>query len=104
MFILLQCHEDISRPKKTKKNPSKSAIGVLKILVAHNFSKLTQLKPYISMYKPVFICLSETYLNFSVPDSLLEIDGYNLVRADHSNDTKKVEFVFTIRSLFLLES
>ena len=56
------------------------------------------------MYKPVFICLSETYLNFSVPDSLLEIDGYNLVCADHSNDTKKVEFVFTIRSLFLLES
>ena len=44
---------------------------------------------HISMYKHDFICLSETYLDSSVPDSLLEIDGYNLVRADHPNDTKR---------------
>ena len=40
------------------------------------------------MYKHDFICLSETYLRSSVPYSFLEIDGYNLVRADHPNDTK----------------
>ena len=40
------------------------------------------------MYKNDFICLSETYLDSQVPDSLLEIDGYNLVHADYSNDTK----------------
>ena len=41
------------------------------------------------MYKHDFLCLLETYLDSSVPDSLLEIDGYNLVRADHPNDTKR---------------
>ena len=42
------------------------------------------------MYKHDFICLSETYLDSAIPDSLLEIDGYNLVRADHPNNIKKV--------------
>ena len=41
------------------------------------------------MYKHGFICLLETYLDSSVPDSLLKIDGYNLVCADHPNDTKR---------------
>ena len=41
------------------------------------------------MYKHDFICLSETYLDSTIPDSLLEIDGYNLVRADHPNNIKK---------------
>ena len=41
------------------------------------------------MYNHNFICLSETYLDFSTPDGLLEIDGYNLVRADHPNNIKR---------------
>ena len=41
------------------------------------------------MYKHDFICLSETYLDSSTPDSLLEIDGYILVRADHPNNIKR---------------
>ena len=41
------------------------------------------------MYKHDFICLSETYLDSTIPDSLLEIDGYNLVRADHPNNIKR---------------
>ena len=32
---------------------------------------------------------SETYLDSTIPDSLLEIDGYNLVRADHPNNIKR---------------
>ena len=47
------------------------------------------MKAYISMYKHDFICLSETYLDSSTPDSLLEIDGYILVRADHPNNIKR---------------
>ena len=42
------------------------------------------------MYKHDFICLSETYLDSSTPDGLLEIDGCNLVRADHPNNIKRV--------------
>ena len=41
------------------------------------------------MYKHDFICLSETYLDSSTPDSLLEIDGYILVCADHPNNIKR---------------
>ena len=41
------------------------------------------------MYKQDFICLSDTYLNSSVSDNLLKIDGYNLVRPDHPNDTRR---------------
>ena len=41
------------------------------------------------MFKHDFICLREAYLDSSVPDKLLEIDGYNLVHADHPNDTRR---------------
>ena len=41
------------------------------------------------MPKHDFICLSETYLDSSTPDGLLEIDGYILVRADHTNNIKR---------------
>ena len=41
------------------------------------------------MYKRYFICLLETYLDSTIPDSLLEIDGYDLVRADHPNNIKR---------------
>ena len=32
--------------------------------------------------------MSETYLNSATPKNLLEIEGYNLVRADHLNNVK----------------
>ena len=41
------------------------------------------------MYKHDFIFLSETYLDSSIPDGLLEIDGYNLVHAEHSSNIKR---------------
>ena len=43
------------------------------------------------MYKNDFICLSETYLDSSTPNRLLEIGGYILVRADHPNNIKRGE-------------
>ena len=57
----------------------------LNSLSARNFSKITQLKAYILIYKHYFTCLSETYLDSSTPDGLLKIDGYNLVREDYLN-------------------
>ena len=41
------------------------------------------------MCKHYFMCLSETFLDSSTPDNLLEIDGYILVRADHPNNIKR---------------
>ena len=63
--------------------------GYSNSVTAQNFSKLTQLKAYISTYKYDFICLSKTFLDSSTPDNLVDIQGYNLVRTDHLDNTKR---------------
>ena len=91
LFVLLQCHGDIELnpgPKNLKTKLFSVCHWNLNSLTAHNYSKLTQLKAYISLYKYDFICLSETYLDSTTTDNLLEIDGYNLVQADHPNNIK----------------
>ena len=59
-------------------------------LPVHNFSKMLVLKAYNAIYKYSFICLSETYLESSIPSDhiSLELEGYNLVPADHPNNVK----------------
>ena len=92
IFVLLLCRGDIESnpgPKKLKKSYLSVYHWNLNSLSAHSFSKLTQMKAYISMYKHDFIYLSDTYLDSSTPDSLLEIDGYILVRVDHSNNINR---------------
>ena len=92
IFALLLCHGDTEinpGPKKFKKKSLSVCHWNLNSLSAHNFSKRTQLKAYTSIYKHDFICLSETYLDSSIPDSFLEIDRYDLVRSDHPNDIKR---------------
>ena len=67
-------------------------------LCARNFIKLSLLRAYISINKIDIICLSETYLNSSIPsdDDNLELPGYNLVRADNPTNTKRGGFAFII--------
>ena len=92
IFPLLLCHGDIEinpGPKKFKKNSLSICRWNRNSLSAHNFSKLTQLIAYTSIYKHDFICLSETYLDSSIPDSFLEIDGYDLIRSGHPNDIER---------------
>ena len=65
IFVFLQCHGDIELnpgPRKPKSNNFSVCHWNLNSLSAHNFTKLTQLKAYNSIYKYDFICLSETYL------------------------------------------
>ena len=92
MIIFLQRHGDIELnpgPRKSKENALSVCHWNLNSISAHNFSKLTQLKAYISTYKYDFICLSETYLDSSIPNNLIDIEGYNIVRADHPNNIKR---------------
>ena len=35
------------------------------------------------------MCLSETYLDSSIPDNLIDIEGYKLIRADHPDNIKR---------------
>ena len=60
-------------------------------LPALNFSKMLLLKAHIAIYKYNFICLSETFLDSSIPSDhvSLELEGYKLVRADHPNNVKR---------------
>ena len=106
LFVFLQRHGDIELnpgPKKLKNKSLSVCHWNLNSLTAHNFSKLTKLKAYISMYKYDFICLSETFLDSETSDEVLEIEGYTLKRADHPDKSKEVEFVFIIKSHFLLK-
>ena len=92
VFILLRCHGDIelnAGPKKSKENTLSVCHWNLNSITAHNFSKLTQLKAYVSTYKYDLICLSETYLDSSIPDDMIEKEEYNLVCADHPNNIKR---------------
>ena len=61
----------------------------LNSLCAHNFSKVTQLKAYNSLYKHDSICLSETYLDSSITDEEVKIKDYKLIHADHPDNIKR---------------
>ena len=61
----------------------------LNSILVHDYSKLFLLKVYITIHKFDIICLSETYLDSTVPlDVNLVISGYNLIRSDHQYNTK----------------
>ena len=92
VFTFLLCHSDIESNRGPKGIKIKLSICHQKLnsISAHNFSKITQLKAHNSTYKHDFNCLSETYLDSSTAlDNSLQIEGYNLVRADHPNDVKR---------------
>ena len=88
----MHCHGDTELnpdPRKLKENIFSICHWNLNSITAHDFSKLTQLKAYISTYKHDFLCLSETYLDSSISDNLIDIKGYNSVRADHPDNIKR---------------
>ena len=57
--------------------------------ISHNFSKLSQVRSYMSTYKYDFICLSEKYLDFSTPSKIIDTDGYKLVHSDNPDNIKR---------------
>ena len=63
----------------------------LNSIATHSFIKVSLLKTYITIYKYDVICLSEWYLDSSIPsdDNNLEIPGYDLIRADHPINSKQ---------------
>ena len=90
--VLLRRHGDIELnpgPRKSKGDTVSVSHWNLNSITAHNFSNLTKLKAYISTYKYNFICLSESFLDSSAPDNLVDKQRYNLVRADHPDNTKR---------------
>ena len=56
-----------------------------------NFNKVSLLNAYTSLHSFDIICLSETYLDSSIlsHDLNLEVQGYDLIRADHPSNVKR---------------
>ena len=88
-FIFLQCHGDLNKTqvqKKLRKNSLSVCHWHLNSLSAPNFSKHFHLKAYDSIHKQDFTCLSETCLDSSTPDNVIDIEGYNLVCANYPDN------------------
>ena len=69
-----------------------SAIATLTVsLLSCNFAKLHLLKAYVTVHKFFIICLSETYLDSSIPidDDNLEISDYKLILSHHTSIDKR---------------
>ena len=91
---LLLLHGDIElnpEPRNSKNNLPSFRQWYLNSLPAHNFAKMLLLKAYNAMCKYNFICLSETYLDYSIPSDHVSVDleGYKQVRRDHPNNVKR---------------
>ena len=89
MFIILKLHGNTEPNPRLKTNKFSIFHRNLNSLSAHSFSRLTQSKAYNSIYKYDFICLSETYLDSSIPDNLINIEGFKLVCSDHPDSMKR---------------
>ena len=56
---------------------------------SHNFKKIAVLKKFVAMHKFDIICISETFLSDTYENNDLNLNGYNLLRADHPNNAKR---------------
>ena len=88
---LLSCCGDIEENPGLKFSSLTICHWNLKGPTAHDSTKIPLLQAYITQHNYDIICLTETFLNSSIPSdhNRITIDGYNLVRSDHSSDSKK---------------
>ena len=75
----------------------------LNSICAHNFTKLSLLRVYVSVHKFDIICLSETYLDSSIDDVSLEIPGYYLIRSDHPSNKRRGGICIYYKNFFPLK-
>ena len=63
----------------------------LNSISAHNFSKISLLNAYTSLRNFDIVCLSETYFSSCIlsHDPNLEVQGYDLFRANHPSNVKR---------------
>ena len=91
---LMYLSGDIEKNLGPSKGFSKTfSIGYwnLNSLGAHNFTKVSLLKAYLSVPRYDIFCISQTYLNSSITkdDDNLQISGYSLIRSDHPSNSNR---------------
>ena len=91
-MISLSGDVEVNPGPRTKANNTFSVCHWnLNSISAHNYSKVSPLKAYLTVHKFDIVCLSETYLDSkTAPDNdNLEISGHNLTRSDHPSNRKR---------------
>ena len=90
-FLLLKSGDIASNPGPPKSSALMFCLWNLNGLAAHEFIKLSLLEGYINVNDTDTICLSQTFLDSSIPidDNRLSIPGYLMMRADHPSNTKR---------------
>ena len=91
--LLLKICGDVEQSPSPVNKKSNIAFYHWKVngLMAHNFIKVSLLQTLSVANDYDTICLTETFLDSSVEndDDRISISGYNLLRADHPNNTKR---------------
>ena len=91
--ILVQLqHGDIesnSGPQNKQVNSLSCCHWNVNSLLAQNVSKISQTEAYYSLFSHNNICISESYIDSTIlEDKSFHLSGYNLLRADHPNNSK----------------
>jgi hypothetical protein len=60
-------------------------LRIIHLNIRSLINKLDQLKYYISVFKPMIICLSETWLNNHINDIEINIEGFHVYRRDRND-------------------
>ena len=99
ILLLLICASDIELNPGPRKNDTSYNFSFchwnLNCIAAHNFSKLSLLEAYTVQHNFDMFCLSETFLDSSIPtnDERLNMKGYKPIRADGGVDIYYKEFL-----------
>ena len=91
-MLLIICNGDIETNPGPKRNTKISFChSNLTAIAAHNFLKVSLLQAVATTHEHDIICLSKTFLDssFNSLDDRINIEGYNLLIADHPNDNKR---------------
>ena len=93
LLFLLQ-HGDIESNPGPEKEQIKSISCChwnVHSLLAQNMCKISQIEAYNSLYNYDFLCISETYFDYSVLQGHInsQLNGYQRIRADHPSNTKR---------------
>ena len=91
ILLLIRSSDIETNPSQRKQSCLKFFHWNLYELEALDFIKLQLIGTYIVTNNFDIVCLSETFLDSSIPndDNRINIAGYSLLRADHPSNTKK---------------
>ena len=89
-LILLCVDIEENLGPKTKLNDNLSVCyWNVNSIPSHNFQKITVPESFVAMHKFDIICISETSLNNSYKDNVLNLNGYSLLRVRHPSNRKR---------------